>query len=290
MPLKGWKLRECFRLLLAVNRIGGERAARGRLAGDAHRMARVRASAGQFLRAQSGAGFAEVENQPPKQNAPDSFESRDVCRSALPQVLLNPKTNRKPPFGKWPARAITSTKVTGAFLLHGDQIKFPRRFLIEKCALFRIAAAPMFVPAGNPQEIARTHPLLARVILIQISSLQDHDRYIVRMSVHSVVLAGRELGECAMRSSLHVPPDRGYRNTRVHRDEVRMIGGSEDYLFALRFLSLHRPTDHAAMSATAAPTTNIDLFILILLFFALNSRSKSKAVAFYAVDARADRY
>ena len=36
----------------------------------------------------------------PKQNAPDSFESRDVCRSALPQVLLNQKTNLKPQIGK----------------------------------------------------------------------------------------------------------------------------------------------------------------------------------------------
>jgi hypothetical protein len=89
---------------------------------------------------------------PKKQNAPDSFESRDVCRSALPQVLLNPKTNRKPQISKWPASAITSTKVTGGPSLCRDQIKFPRRFFIEECAFFCIAAAPVLVSSRNSQK------------------------------------------------------------------------------------------------------------------------------------------
>jgi hypothetical protein len=94
----------------------------------------------------------KVGSQPAKQNAPDSFESWDVCRSALPQVLLNPKTNRKPQISKWPASAITSTKVTGGPSLCRDQIKFPRRFFIEECAFFCIAAAPVLVSSRNSQK------------------------------------------------------------------------------------------------------------------------------------------
>ena len=63
-----------------------------------------------------------------KQNAPDSFESWDVCRSALPQVLLNHKTKRKPHIGKWLVRAITSTKVTthGSSGTSGHSVDLPR--------------------------------------------------------------------------------------------------------------------------------------------------------------------
>ena len=63
-----------------------------------------------------------------KQNAPDSFESWDVCRSALPQVLLNHKTKRKPHIGKWLVRAITRTKVTthGSSGTSGHSVDLPR--------------------------------------------------------------------------------------------------------------------------------------------------------------------
>ena len=95
-----------------------------------------------------------------KQNAPDSFESWDVCRSALPQVLLNRKTNLNPHIGKWLIRAITSPKVTSLWtirnavdrperLLCWNQIKLAGRFLIEQRALFRVAAAPVFVSTGD---------------------------------------------------------------------------------------------------------------------------------------------
>jgi hypothetical protein len=56
----------------------------------------------------------EAEQSRPKQNAPDSFESWDVCRSALPQVLLNQETKLTAQLGKWLFRAITITKVTGS--------------------------------------------------------------------------------------------------------------------------------------------------------------------------------
>jgi hypothetical protein len=118
-----------------------------------------------------GDGEIEIESDRAKQNAPDSFESWDVCRSALPQVLLNQKTNLKPQVGKWPVRAITHPKVTGRPLLHRNQIKFPRRFFIEQSALLRIAATPVSVTSRNAQEIARCHPLLASVVLIQIRPL-----------------------------------------------------------------------------------------------------------------------
>jgi hypothetical protein len=96
----------------------------------------------------------KVGSQPAKQNAPDSFESWDVCRSALPQVLLNPKTKRKPRIGKWLVRAITGPKVTSEPLLRRDQIEFPGRFFIEQRALFCIAAAPVFISPLYTREVA----------------------------------------------------------------------------------------------------------------------------------------
>src|ERR1700730_12892180 len=129
-----------------------------------------------------GAGIAEAIQPgiPHKTKRPRLIESWDVCRSALPQVLLNQKTKSKPLIGKWLARAITLhesnwLRVTQAredgpkCLFYRDRIKFAGRFFIEQRALFRIAAAPVFVSSWNPQEIAWPYALLTGIVLVQIS-------------------------------------------------------------------------------------------------------------------------
>jgi len=78
-----------------------------------------------------------------------------------------------------PARSLTRLKSAefrhDAFLVEVSiwnvllcwyQIKFAGRFLVEQRAFFLVSAAPVFVPTGNANEIARTYSLLTILVLV----------------------------------------------------------------------------------------------------------------------------
>src|SRR5688500_2930005 len=80
--------------------------------------------------------------------------------------------------------------------------------LIEERTLFRVSAAPMFVPAWDPEELARPDLLLTGLVPIQVGTLEPHDGNIVRVAVHPRFEPRRKFGEGAMRPFVGIPPDR----------------------------------------------------------------------------------
>src|SRR6202021_3373777 len=72
-------------------------------------------------------------------------------------------------------------------LLGGDQIELARGFCIEQGAFFLVAAAPVFMPAGNPEEVARAYALLAGFVLVEIGTLDAYDPYIGGVGGHAAI-------------------------------------------------------------------------------------------------------
>src|SRR5580700_9275327 len=97
---------------------------------------------------------------------------------------------------------------TIADLLRRNQIELARTFLIEQRSLFLIAAAPVFMSAGDAYKIARADTLFAGIVFVEIGSLNDHDPRVIRMRVHTVVLSGIELAEGRVCTLIGIAPDR----------------------------------------------------------------------------------
>src|SRR5689334_14736310 len=69
-------------------------------------------------------------------------------------------------------------------LLGRNQIKLARGFGIKQSAFLLVAAAaPVFMPAGDAEKVARAYALLASFVLVEIGTFNAYDPYIGGMGV-----------------------------------------------------------------------------------------------------------
>src|SRR3984957_10116899 len=135
---------------------------------------------------------------------------------------------------------------TCLFNLRGrDQIELARGFCIEQGAFFLIAAAPVFMPAGDAKEVARAYALLAGFVLVEIGTLDAYDPYIGGMGVPASIASGDEFRVRASRAGVWVSPKPRGANTcsaATRRfSEGRVIRISEGDLVALRLKASDGP-------------------------------------------------
>src|SRR5207244_8835378 len=97
--------------------------------------------------------------------------------------------------------------------------------------LMPVCAAPVLVPAGNSYEIARPDPLLASLVLVHVSALENHDPEIVRVRVHPRVESRHELGKRAVGPLVMVTPDNRLGNAWSHVLEGCLVCGDENQCF-----------------------------------------------------------
>ena len=77
-------------------------------------------------------------------------------------------------------------------LLGRDQIELARGFCIEQGAFFPVAATPVFMPAGDAEEVARAYALLAGFVLVEIGTFDAYDPYIGGVGVPASIPSGNE--------------------------------------------------------------------------------------------------
>jgi len=130
-------------------------------------------------------------------------------------------------------------------LLGRYQIELARGFCIEKRTFFLVASAPVFMPAGNAEEVTRAYALLAGVVLVQIGTFDAYDQYISGVGVPASIPPGDEFRVRASRAGVWVSPKRRGGNTCSagirQFSEGRVIRISEGDLVPLRLKASDGP-------------------------------------------------
>src|SRR5207244_13065798 len=128
-------------------------------------------------------------------------------------------------------------------LLCRSAIDLPRGILIKERAVALVTAAPVLVPTGNAEEIARPHALFAGVILVEISAFDTHNPDVGRVRMHTRIESRLEFRKCSMDTFVWIAPKRGHRGGLARKLFVRgLIGSCIDDLLCMAacglFLSL----------------------------------------------------
>src|SRR5215470_17561688 len=104
--------------------------------------------------------------------------------------------------GEWDMGARGPSRGEGPSLLllvNGDQVEFPRRFLVEERAFLLVAAAHVDVTGRDRDVGARTDPPLLPVLgLVDVGTAEHDDPELVGVGVQWVGETGVELGEGAI--------------------------------------------------------------------------------------------
>src|SRR6267143_6716580 len=108
-------------------------------------------------------------------------------------------------------------------LLCGDQIKLPKRLLIEERPFLAISAAPVFVTTRDPDEIARADAFRTGIIPIQVGASYDDKQHHRRMRVHPCIVSGTKPRKPSERSVGGIAPRHGARDSR---HKLRVLGCS----------------------------------------------------------------
>jgi len=130
-------------------------------------------------------------------------------------------------------------------LLGRDQIELARGFSVEQGAFLLVAAAPVFMPAGDAEKVARAYPLLAGFVLVEISAFDAYDPHVGGVGVPASIPSGDEFRVRASRAGVWVSPKRRGGNTcsaATRRfSEGRVIRISEGDLVPLRLKASDGP-------------------------------------------------
>src|ERR1700687_2273309 len=181
-----------------------------------------------------------------------------IVPTAISSFIVNlrsaPTLNRKDPILEWGTHSVEFRSTgqpraavpTCLFNLLGrDQIELARGFCIEQGAFFLVAAAPVFMPAGDAEEVARAYALLAGFVLVEIGTFDAYDPYIGGVGVPASIPSGNEFRVRASRAGVWVSPERRGGNTcsagTRQFSEGRVIRISEGDLVPLRLKASDGP-------------------------------------------------
>ena len=130
-------------------------------------------------------------------------------------------------------------------LLGRDQIELTRGFGIKQGAFLFVAAAPVFMPAGDAEKVAGTYALLAGFVFIEIGTFNAYNPYIGGMGIPASIPSGHELRVGAGRANIWISPKRRRGNTCSagirHFSESRVIRISEGSPVPLRLKASDGP-------------------------------------------------
>src|SRR5207248_10706901 len=103
-----------------------------------------------------------------------------------------------------------------------------------------VSTAPVLVPARDPYEVARPHPLLASLVLVQVSTLEHHEPNIVCVRMHPHIVSRHKLGKRAIGPFVMVPPEHSLGHAWNHCLEGCPVCGDEEqgFLCGLPLLAL----------------------------------------------------
>ena len=151
------------------------------------------------------------------------------------------------------ACTVTTLDVIAAFavqsgllnLLGRDQIELARGFGVKQGAFLLVAAAPVFMPAGNAKKVAWSYALLAGFVLVEIGTFNAYDPYIGGVGMPARIPSGHEFRVRTGRASVRVSPKRRGGNTCFagirHFGESRVFGISESNFVRLRLKASDGP-------------------------------------------------
>ena len=90
-------------------------------------------------------------------------------------------------------------------LLGRDQIELARGFGIKQGAFLLVAAAPVFMPAGDAEKVAWSYALLAGFVFVEIGTFNAYDPYIGGMGMPASIPSGHEFRVRAGRATFGSP-------------------------------------------------------------------------------------